>query len=62
MTAQLERRMFPRKEAAHYLGISLRSLDTLASDGKVLKVVICGRTLYDRADLDALVEREKRAS
>jgi hypothetical protein len=54
-----ERRMFPRKEAAHYLGISLRALDQLGSDGDMPKVVIAGRTLYDRADLDEYVERVK---
>lgn len=54
--------MFPRRDAAHYLGISLRALDRLGSNGDVLKVVICGRTLYDRADLDAYIERVKRSA
>jgi hypothetical protein len=58
----LERRMFPRKEAAYYLGISLRSLDGLAADGQVIKTPIAGRTLYDRADLDAYIERQKRSA
>lgn len=64
MTAlpRLERRMFPRKDAAYYLGISLRALDELASDGEVVKTHIAGRVLYDRADLDAYIERAKRAS
>lgn len=59
---QLERRMFPRKEAAYYIGISLRSLDTLAAEGQILKTKIAGRTVYDRSDLDAYIERVKRAS
>lgn len=59
---QLERRMFPRREAAHYLGISLRSLDSLAAGGQFPKVVLAGRTLYDRSDLDAYVERVKKSA
>ena len=59
---QLERRMFPRKAAAHYLGISLRSLDALAADGQIAKTPIAGRVLYDRTDLDAYVERVKRSA
>jgi len=58
----LERRMFPRKDAAFYLGISLRALDALASDGHLLKTPIAGRVLYDRADLDAYIERVKRSA
>lgn len=58
----IERRMFPRKDAAYYLGISLRALDQLASDGEVLKTRIAGRVVYDRVDLDAYVERIKRSA
>lgn len=58
---QLSRRMLPRKEAAYYLGISLRSLDELAAAGAFPKTVIAGRTLFDRVDLDAYIERVKSA-
>lgn len=58
----LERRMFPRKDAAYYLGVSLRALDQLAADGEVLKTRIAGRVVYDRVDLDAYVERVKRSA
>jgi len=58
----LERRMFPAKEAAHYLGISVRSLAYLAAAGQVPKTKLAGRVLYDRADLDAYVERVKRSA
>lgn len=61
-TPQIERRMFPRKPAADYLGIGLRSLDQLAADGEIPKTRIAGRVLYDRVDLDAYIERVKRAS
>lgn len=59
---QLERRMFPRKAAAHYLGISLRALDSLATAGAFPKTKIAGRTLFDRAELDAYIERVKRSA
>lgn len=55
-----ERRLFPRADAAYYLGISLRTLDQLKSDGKVVPTVLAGRTVYDRRDLDAYVDRVKR--
>lgn len=59
---QLERRMFPRKAAAHYLGISIRALDSLAAAGQIPKTPIAGRVLYDRADLDSYIERVKRSA
>lgn len=58
----LERRLFPVEEAAHYIGISKRSMWQLIKDGEVLKVTIRSRTLVDRADLDAYIERIKKAS
>jgi hypothetical protein len=60
--APIERRLFPRKDAAHYLGISLRALDQLGSDGQIVKTPLCGKTLYDRADLDEFIERVKRSA
>lgn len=60
--ASIERRMFRRGPAADYLGIGLRSLDQLAADGQIPKTRIAGRVLYDRVDLDAFIERQKRAS
>ena len=54
--------MFPRKAAAHYLGISIRALDSLAAAGQIPKTPIAGRVLYDRADLDSYIERVKRSA
>lgn len=55
-----ERRLFPRADAAFWLGISLRALDQLKKDGKITPTVLAGRTVYDRRDLDAYVDRVKR--
>lgn len=57
-----ERRLFPRADAAYYLGISLRTLDQLKKDGKVVPTILAGRTVYDRHDLDSYVERVKRGA
>lgn len=57
-----ERRMYPRKDAAYYLGISLRSLDYLGNDGQIPQTRIAGRVLYDQRDLDGYIERVKRSS
>ena len=57
-----ERRLFPRVDAAFYLGISLRSLDQLKKDGKIVPTELAGRTVYDRRDLDGYVERVKRGA
>lgn len=58
----MQRRLFPKKEAAHYLGISIRSLEYLVRDGHILQVPLCGRKLYDKADLDALIDGAKRSA
>lgn len=57
-----ERRLFPRADAAYYLGISLRSMDQLKKDGKIAPTELAGRTVYDRRDLDAYVDRVKRGA
>ena len=58
----VERRMHNYKQAAAYLGISLRSMNQLAADGKIPKTHIGHRVLFDREDLDAFIEKAKRAS
>lgn len=58
----LKRRLYPVEEAAYYLGISKRSLQTLLKDGEILKVRIGSRTLLDQTDLDEYVERVKRSA
>lgn len=57
-----ERRLLSYGHAAEYLGISLRGMKELAANGEVGKVQIGHRVLFDRGDLDAYIERAKRAS
>lgn len=57
-----ERRMLSYALAAAYLGISLRGMKELAANGEVLKVPIGARVLFDREDLDAFIDRKKRAA
>lgn len=58
----LERRLLNYKAAAMYLGISLRAMGELAKDGEVRKTQIGHRVLFDVHDLDAFIERVKKAS
>lgn len=58
---QTTRDYFTREEAAEYLRMSTRTLDTLASQGDIRRAKIgngakCG-VLYRRVDLDAFVEQ-----
>ena len=58
----VERRMLDYKNAAAYLSISLRGMKQLAADGKVPKVLIGHRVLFDKDDLDAFIDRIKRSA
>lgn len=58
----MERRLLSYKEAAGYLGISERGMKQLAADGHVRKVLIGSRVLFDKSDVDAYVEKVKKAS
>lgn len=58
----LERRLLDYKSAAAYLSISLRGMKGLAADGKIRKVLIGHRVLFDKDDLDAFIDKIKRAS
>lgn len=60
--ADAERRLLDYTRTAAYLGVSLRSAKQLAADGHIRKVQIGHRVLFDKADLDAYVERMKKAS
>lgn len=61
MTA-VERRLLDYAHLAAYLSISLRGAKQLAADGEIAKVQIGHRVLFDKADVDAYIERIKRAS
>jgi excisionase family DNA binding protein len=55
----INNRLLSRREAAAYLGISIRFLCDLLSQRSVACIRIGGRTMLDRADLDAFVEANK---
>lgn len=58
-----ERRLLDYTRAAAYLGISLRSMKNLGGpNGEIRQVPIGARVLFDKADLDAYIEKTKRAS
>lgn len=60
--ADLVKRLFTVEDAAAYLSIGKRTMWRLIADGEVRKTPIGSRTLVDRADLDAYVDRVKRSA
>lgn len=58
----MERRLLSYKEAAGYLGISERGMKQIAAEGLIRKVLIGSRVLFDKSDVDAYVEKLKKAS
>lgn len=49
-----------RQGASYYLGVSRTTLDRLVTEGKLVPVKLLAHTrLFDRQDLDAMVERVK---
>jgi hypothetical protein len=58
----VQRRLLPYKDAALYLGISLRSMKALAADDKVRKTPIGHRVLFDVRDLDEFIDRVKASA
>ena len=60
--ADVERRLLNYTRAAAYVGVSLRGFKQLAADGEFPKVSIGSRVLFDRIDLDAYIERRKKAT
>lgn len=60
--APVERRMLNYERAAAYLGISVRAVKQLAADDQIVKTPIGHRVLFDKADLDAFIERVKRSA
>ncbi len=46
-----------RKDAAAYLGISTRYLDKLAAAGEIRRCKFGAKTIYQRSELDRLLER-----
>lgn len=62
--ADVERRMLSFALAAAYLGVSLRAMkgELGGPQGEIPRVVIAGRVLFDRQDLDAYIEKAKRSA
>lgn len=56
------RRLLDYQGVAHYLSISVANAKALAKDGEFVKVKIGAAVRFDVADLDAYVERKKRAA
>jgi excisionase family DNA binding protein len=56
-----EPRLLGREQAASYLGVGVDTVDRLRMRGELQPVGLCGlrRVLYDRADLDGLIERSR---
>jgi excisionase family DNA binding protein len=57
-----ERRLLDYPHLAAYLSVSVRQAKQLAAEGEFAKVKIGARVLFDKADVDAYIERVKRAS
>lgn len=56
MTAQAAaktRIRYPKAEAAEQLGISVRTLDKLRADGKIIGRIDGGRVFFDRTELES---------
>lgn len=61
--APLERRLYDYPAAATYLGIGKRGVEQLAKDGELRKITnITNKVLFDKADLDAFIDRKKAES
>ena len=48
---------FNKRDAATYLGVSVRYLDMMVADGKLRRVRLGTKPLFRRVDLDELLER-----
>ncbi len=59
MTAEMESRLLTVKQTCSYLNISHTTLYRMIERKEITPVNIGGRTLFDRKDLDELIERAK---
>ena len=58
----IERRLFDYAHLATYLGIGITKAKEIVGNGEIPKTRIAGRVLFDRADVDAYIERIKRSA
>ena len=59
MAKEPEGRLLSVNEACHYLHLSRSTLYHMIERNEIFPVIIGGRTLFDRKDLDELIERAK---
>jgi excisionase family DNA binding protein len=59
MTEEMTRRLLSVKEACHYLHLSRTTLYHMIERKEITPVNIGGRTLFDRKDLDEMIEKAK---
>jgi hypothetical protein len=57
----VDKRLLNTKEAAAYLGVTVFCMRTLAWQKRVPRLRLGQRDLYDVKDLDAFVEKAKKA-
>jgi hypothetical protein len=60
-SSSIEKRLLGREAAAGYMNMTIRSLERLVGKGILTPVRIVGfrRTLFDKQDLDRLIEASK---
>ena len=63
LPTDVERRLLNYERAAAYIGVSVRTMKSLGKEGGAIpRVCIESRVLFDKADLDAFIDKTKRAS
>lgn len=63
LPTDVERRLLNYERAAAYIGVSVRTMKELGGpNGRIPRVNIEGRVLFDKVDLDAFIDKTKRAS
>jgi len=55
-----EKKFYSKLELAMELGICVRTLDKLMSDGEISFLKVKNRVIFSQGDLDAFVERSRR--
>lgn len=49
-----------REEAAKYIGVSVRTIDTFVKTGQLVAIRLGSRVRFDYKDLDAFIKKKKR--
>lgn len=59
MNSEHNRRLMSGEEVCEALGINAPELQVLTDTGQITPLVLCGRTKFDSADLERLIESYK---